>query len=314
MSPEQCRGGDVDRRTDVYAFGVMIYEMLAGQLPFYDPSHIEVMMMHLSRVPPRLSEVAPILPSLLDEPVQRMLAKEPSARPGSLAEALHELGTAARAAGIDVEVPSMTSRSNAGSTGGAGGRAGQGGASANSTAPTLADTGSSRTMAAQMLAARPPRRVPVWVWGAGVVGLITGAAVLLARGGREPTEPTEPTVSAVLPAAPRPEAAAPASSVTLTLVTDPEEVEVFQGAQRLGASPGPVRVLHGTASVPLTFSAAGHESKTVHVVPANDMELSVRLTPSRSPSPHVAASHAVTPPPRAPAKKPPGPRSKELEF
>jgi serine/threonine protein kinase len=79
MSPEQCRGeADLTDRSDVYALGVLCYEMIAGGPPFDGPDRMAVMASHLHREPPPLP--AP-LPEAVTDLLRSMLAKEPAQRP-----------------------------------------------------------------------------------------------------------------------------------------------------------------------------------------------------------------------------------------
>ena len=83
MSPEQCAGaGGVDDRTDVYALGVMLFELLAGQLPFRAATPLEYMGQHAFAAPPPLLPLAPLAPPELVALVQRLLVKDRKARPG----------------------------------------------------------------------------------------------------------------------------------------------------------------------------------------------------------------------------------------
>jgi hypothetical protein len=91
MSPEQCRGGELTWRTDQYALGVIAYELLAGAPPF-DGSAYEVMHGHTEGRVPDLTAVRPDCPPSVAAAVTRMLAKDPTDRFGSMAEALTALG------------------------------------------------------------------------------------------------------------------------------------------------------------------------------------------------------------------------------
>src|SRR5690606_28103078 len=102
MSPEQCRGRDVDHRTDIYAFGVLAYELLAGKVPFDGADYMEILVKQLQDEPLPPSARHPDLPPSVDQGVLWMLAKEPSARPPNLVTAVDALEDAAAAAGIAV--------------------------------------------------------------------------------------------------------------------------------------------------------------------------------------------------------------------
>jgi serine/threonine-protein kinase len=113
MSPEQCRGKDVDRRTDVYALGALVFEVLTGEVPFNGESTMDVLVKHMTQDPPRPSRVWSGVPPELDEPIVRMLAKEPSDRPASVTEAFELLVAAGNAAGALATAAPLPSPSDA---------------------------------------------------------------------------------------------------------------------------------------------------------------------------------------------------------
>ncbi|MBI4747797.1 MAG: protein kinase [Acidobacteria bacterium] len=91
MSPEQCLGHTVDARTDIYSFGVMLFELLTGQLPFRDTTISNILLKQISEHPPYLRKFRPELPASLESFILRLLSKLPSSRPGTLSDVLAEL-------------------------------------------------------------------------------------------------------------------------------------------------------------------------------------------------------------------------------
>jgi eukaryotic-like serine/threonine-protein kinase len=89
MAPEQVAGDPhTDHRADIYAFGAMAYELLAGRPPFVGTSPQKVLAAHLAEVPQLVSDLRPDVPPALADLVMRCLEKEPAARPESAAAIL----------------------------------------------------------------------------------------------------------------------------------------------------------------------------------------------------------------------------------
>jgi len=91
MSPEQTMGIDVDGRSDLYSFGCVLYELLAGRPPFMSELPIAVMRMHLEERPVPIRNVRPDLPHGLPELVDGLLEKERDARPPDAGYVLRRL-------------------------------------------------------------------------------------------------------------------------------------------------------------------------------------------------------------------------------
>lgn len=83
MSPEQCRGaGGVDDKTDVYALGVMLFEMLAGRTPFLGEGAGEFIGQHMFKEPPPVRSIVQKVPADVAALIDRLLVKDKAARPG----------------------------------------------------------------------------------------------------------------------------------------------------------------------------------------------------------------------------------------
>ncbi len=103
LSPEQARGAPVDQTSDLYSAGVVLYEMLTGQVPFTGDTPLEIAMKHLSEVPKPPSEHRPEIPHDLDSIVLRALAKDPSERYQSAEEMDADLARVAEGLPVDPE-------------------------------------------------------------------------------------------------------------------------------------------------------------------------------------------------------------------
>jgi tetratricopeptide (TPR) repeat protein len=94
MAPEQAAGDPAtDHRADLYAFGVMAYELLAGRPPFHGLAPHKLMAAHMGERPQPIAELRPDTPPVLAEVVMRLLEKDPDARPQSASDLARVLDT-----------------------------------------------------------------------------------------------------------------------------------------------------------------------------------------------------------------------------
>lgn len=92
LSPEQAEGSPIDRRTDIYSLGIIMYEMLSGSLPFQDDTAEKLLDAHIERIPtPIHRRVSKELPPALEKLVMSCLEKSPDNRPNSMDEVLNTL-------------------------------------------------------------------------------------------------------------------------------------------------------------------------------------------------------------------------------
>jgi eukaryotic-like serine/threonine-protein kinase len=265
MSPEQARGEKVDGRADVYALGVLCHEMLTGQMPINGNTTLVVLMAQLSSTPPRVSVVCPDLPPQLDDPILRMLAKDPEARFASAGAALAALISAAESAGqvipagmprLPLPPPSPEAEP----------------ASPRSSRPGGASVAS---LARNQRGAR--RWWPVWVLAALVLAGVAGTMAYVDRRSALPSNSPAPVAVPAPVPVPVPVAPTPPGPVQLTIHGAPRGGQVSLDGQLIGATPGPLPIPHGTRTVDLVISAPGHEPARLTVIPERDLTATVSL-------------------------------------
>jgi serine/threonine-protein kinase len=80
FSPEQAAGQPAIPASDVYAIGIVLFELLTGRLPFIADTHTALALKHIQEPPPRASDINPLVPQQLDQILQKVMSKEPAAR------------------------------------------------------------------------------------------------------------------------------------------------------------------------------------------------------------------------------------------
>lgn len=275
MSPEQCLGRSVDYRTDIYAFGVMLYEMLCGLLPFDAVTPGEFVVQHTTAIPYKLSDRMldkTGLPLQLEALAMRCLEKEPDARPPSMDAIRAELEELADAHDISLQVylpqsdpPPRTS--------------------------SPADSVDTVSLPAAEVSSRAPWLAVIAI---AVVGLLVGGW-WATRGEEPPPVVAAPTVEPALPEpAPEPEpepteepAAATETapeSITIRFESDPPGAEVWrEGADApVGTTPVDQPFLRTDEQATFHYRLRGYEDATQEVSLGRDAVSSALLRRIRS--------------------------------
>jgi serine/threonine-protein kinase len=317
MSPEQCLGvREVDRRSDIYALGCILYEMLCGAPPFVSEGFGALINMHINQPPVVPSRFNRDVRPAVEKAVLRMLAKSPEDRFPTMSEVR---------AVLQPMIADSPGTSRPGVTPPSG-----------SSQVTLPAAGlSSTTLSASAISSPGVRAaigagtVAVWrrrrLVGSAVAaaGLVLGVAVFLAvRPGQHPTQsaaepapfarpavlpppapapaptPAAPALAAApTPAPPAPAPAAP-TTVDVALASNPPGALVTADGVAIGTTPSTWKAPEGGAPVTFSFSLDGYKREVIKAVPAHGLRLSPSLSKAAARKPHsVPARPSPIPPP-----------------
>jgi len=308
MAPEQILGAPLDRRTDLYALGVILYRMIAGQLPFTSRIRHELYQQHLSAPPP------PFPPNLkVPEPLVRVIMKALSKRPAERFADASEMRVALRAANRAIAAELGHPMTGLFPT------------DASGTKPRGVVPGASLLAPVPV---EPQRRRWVIPVAALLLGGAVATAIVLALGdgtdaGRPlaanaaiPSEPTAPPPpSAPEPAPPRPAAMAPTVTApaapaeaprpaevveapvhgSVALTTSPEGVDVLREGRSIGKTPVQLVLPAGDHTLELRLAEHAPSVVPVSVVGGQQVTLSLTMQPLAPPPTPVEAAAPVAP-------------------
>ncbi len=311
MAPEQCRGiTNIDHRADIYALGVILFELLTGRTPFVKEAPGDLLIAHVSEAPPIPSSLQPAIPPELDRLILRMLAKSPDDRPPTMDAVVRELsalhGGASEPAGpgltLRFESPTPPPASASASPSAGGTRLLPDSRNAKSTS-TLGQAASE--MMTDRL--RAPRRTSLWL-ALGGVAIAGGVGFALFRPdrtkqhgaehvdvARDQPPPARPSIDIPPPPPDTPAVSAKEpAKVTLLITSQPPGASLWFGDASEPRGKTPVRLVVPRANDPVraTLKADGYVDRMIVLDADRDQTLDVKLDPTEQ-AHRAAASHAA---------------------
>jgi len=305
MSPEQIRGEKVDARADVYALGVILYEMLTGKVPFDRPNSVNILMAHVHEAPPPLRETCPECNASpgLESIAMKALAKDPDERFTTMDEMLVALKESASDAGFSVTRSADLAMSGEVA---AAGITGQFGAQSGSSPAVI--TGEAN--AASVLQSAPPpafedaqpqaSKLPLLIGLLGAIALGGAGIVALVMSGDDGATGGQPTVqlptttpestTRTTPDRPDPPARTDPPQVQTAMVqlrSTPPGATVLVGDRELGQTPADIEWSGDDAElgrrVTFLFRMDGHRDYSVtRVLTGSRLEVSATLEEIRA--------------------------------